>query len=392
MLSVAITGLVAAAIALSPWWAAGLALVTALALAAALGPGRSAADGGAGAGRDPVVSPLLLGIVLDVVLATCRYLGHLPERLAAEVPHAFARGFVLTDGTWLAAFVVAPVSLMLLGAYYRTRRAPLGLLLAWWSAIYLVGDGLLQLRVMLLAGTRHAPAHAAGALVAVAQLLVAVRVCQRLLRPHAAAAVVPAPVGLTPRQRNLWSLLFVCGVVVYGAALFEEAGPLPVGVIVASMMGGLVGWRRTTARRPADPATVVPLFLLLLSLWYVHVGEEALTSFNRAIASISGTPWSDRDFTLFIGLLGPIGWFGAAWSLWHRQAFGNFILWFLIVGMILGEPTHLVVFPIMAMHELGGGYGYFSGMYTALFPMIPAIVALVTIVRDHRRAATASRA
>jgi hypothetical protein len=55
--------------------------------------------------------------------------------------------------------------------------------------------------------------------------------------------------------------------------------------------------------------------------------------------------------------------------------------------MIIGEPTHLVVFPVMRMVEDGVGYGYFSGMYTALFPMIPAILAIRALRRTHRHAA-----
>jgi hypothetical protein len=108
--------------------------------------------------------------------------------------------------------------------------------------------------------------------------------------------------------------------------------------------------------------------------------------FNQAIAAISGTPWSDAEFTLLINLIGPIIWVFGAWSLWRRQPFGNFILWFMAIGMILGEPAHLLVFPVVAMNKFGIGYQYFSGMYTALFPMIPAILVVTTILRDNRRA------
>ncbi len=38
------------------------------------------------------------------------------------------------------------------------------------------------------------------------------------------------------------------------------------------------------------------------------------------------------------------------------------------------------------MNKFGIGYQYFSGMYTALFPMIPAILVVTTILRDERRA------
>jgi hypothetical protein len=87
---------------------------------------------------------------------------------------------------------------------------------------------------------------------------------------------------------------------------------------------------------------------------------------------------------VLIGLIGPIIWFFAAWSLRKRQPLGNFVFWFCIVGMILGVLTHLLVFPLVAMNKFGIGYEYFSGMYTALFPIIPAIMALVTIMGEHR--------
>jgi len=150
------------------------------------------------------------------------------------------------------------------------------------------------------------------------------------------------------------------------------------------MMGGMIGWRKTTARQPADPYKLVPLYLLLQALFYIHVGEEMATHFNQEIASISGHPWSDTANTYLIAFIGPMIWVFAAWSLWKGQAFGNFILWFMIVGMILGEPTHLLVFPIVRMVQKGVGYEYFSGMYTALFPMVPAIMALTVIIKDTK--------
>ena len=217
-----------------------------------------------------------------------------------------------------------------------------------------------------------------------ALMLTGVVICHRLLSSTAAATARP-PVPPTAYQLNLWTLLFIALVTVYAVNLYRQTGPVPVAIIVGSMLGGMIGWRLTTAHHPADPAWSVPLFLLLLTMFYIHVGEEALTDFAKAISGITGTQWSEHDFMVVIALLGPIFWFAAAWSLWKRQPFGNFIFWFLIVGMILGEPAHVLTFPIMAMRTYGIGYEYFSGMYTALFPMNPAIIALVTIVGEHRR-------
>lgn len=190
---------------------------------------------------------------------------------------------------------------------------------------------------------------------------------------------------MNQRKINLITVLIVTSVVIYGINLYAQAGILPVGVVVGSMMGGIIGWRKTTAIHPANPKKLVPLYLLIMCLFNIHVGEEFITHFNRSIAEITSHPWSDVEFTFFIALIGPMIWFFGAFSLWRKQAIGNFLLWFMIVGMILGEPTHLLVFPFVHMYKLGGGYEYFSGMYTSLFPMIPAIVALFVIIQEHKK-------
>ena len=43
----------------------------------------------------------------------------------------------------------------------------------------------------------------------------------------------------------------------------------------------------------------------------------------------------------------------------------------MIVGMIVGEPTHVLVFPVVRMLQEGVEYTYFHAMYTALLPMVP---------------------
>lgn len=333
--------------------------------------------------NDRVTGPYLLLIPLLVLLDACRYASGWVELLSGNLQSVFTNGFLLDDTAWFVIMVVSPVTLMLLGGYAMIRHHPLGGYMAWWTALFAICEGLFQFAVSLSVSLPFGFAQAAGLATALALLLTAVLVLKHLLSGKAKSSV-PEAMPMSVRRRNLWSALFVALVAVYGVTLFREAGPLPVVVIVGSMAGGMLGWRLTTAKVPADPAWAVPLFLLLLALFYIHIGEEALTHFNRAIAILSGKDWSDHDFTMLIGLLGPVVWFWAAWSLWKRQAAGNFIFWFLIVGMILGEPTHLLVFPVVAMVKQGIGYAYFSGMYTALFPMVPAVLALAAIIKDRK--------
>jgi hypothetical protein len=335
--------------------------------------------------QDGVVAPLILVIVLNLALNTGRYWSHPAQFLNDNFSSLFATHFAITDVSWFVVFVTFPISLMLLGGYYLSKRMPLGYYLAWWTFLYSMVDAVVQFKIEFGGGGNYHDQYYVALLAASAQMIVGVRGCQQLLLQNPVrAASISTGSGLTLRQMNLWTALLVSLVAVYAITLYRQAGLLPVGVIVGSMMGGMIGWRKTTARHPADPRKLVPLYLLLLALFYVHVGEESLTSFNRAIASITGIPWPDRDFTFLIALIGPIVWVLGALSLWLRQPFGNFVLWFMIVGMILGEPTHFLVFPVVVMNKFGGGYRYFSGMYTALFPMVPAILALTTIIQDHK--------
>lgn len=61
------------------------------------------------------------------------------------------------------------------------------------------------------------------------------------------------------------------------------------------------------------------------------------------------------------------------------------VVGFTQVGLGFGLEYSLVVFPVVRMVKEGVGYDYFPGMYTALFPMIPAILALLLILDEHRK-------
>jgi hypothetical protein len=287
--------------------------------------------------------------------------------------------------------VCLPVSLMLLGGYYLSRRTTIGFFFAWWGFIFCITESILQFKIELGNVKSYTHHYYLGVFASIGLFLLSAYGIMKLIKPTLEHKPIEYNRHLSQRQINLWSVLFVTLVVIYGTTLYMQAGILPVGIIVGSMMGGMIGWRKTTSHFPADPYKLVPLYLLLLTLFYIHVGEETLTNFNQEIASISGHAWSNTDFDYLIAFIGPIFWVYAAYSLWKGQEFGNFILWFLIVGMILGEPTHILVFPVVRMYQQGVNYEYFSGMYTALFPMIPAILALLVIVKEHktRKAANA---
>ncbi|MCB1395041.1 MAG: hypothetical protein H6898_13640 [Rhodobacter sp.] len=375
ILTIAFTGFAAALILVGTPAAILLLALTTLALAGWLWTGDTKAPTG-------LMAPYLTVPPLFLAMGSAQFAGGWVTHLQADYAAWFDPDFAFTGANWFVLLVCIPASLVLFGGYLLARNQPAGFFMAWWTALFAVASGVIQIAGAGLWQAQPLALLASG--FGLALIFAGLAIVQRLLRPRAASVPVPAP--FSTQRRLLWAVLFAAAMVVYGATLFTQAGPLPVIIVVGSMVGGMLGWLLTTSRRPVDPTWAVPLLLLLLTLFYLHVGEETLTDFNGMIATITGKPWADDDFLLLIGLLGPIVWVFAAWSLWHRQALGNFIFWFLIVGMILGEPTHLLIFPIRLMAINGGGYEYASGMYSALFPMIPAIVALLRILSDHRAA------
>ena len=69
-----------------------------------------------------------------------------------------------------------------------------------------------------------------------------------------------------------------------------------------------------------------------------------------------------------------------------RHPLGNYIAWFFFVGMMIGEPTHMLVFPLME----GGRYHYFPGMWTSLLPMVPAAYGIWRMLADDAAAKRAA--
>lgn len=375
-LCVAVTAVAAALAILGPGPAVALAVLTGLALAGWLWTANAPPVEG-------LLSPFLAVIPLVLLLDSLRFAGGWVPLLASAADPGFRPGLQLTDALWFLAYVCAPVSLVAIGGFGLALRHPLGVLAAWWAALWAIAEAMFQPMMGGLGG--WSALDIAGLAPAAALAAVGVILLQRLLAPKVRAQPEAAPAPL--HRRRLWAALFVALVIVYAVTLYAQAGLLVVGVVVGSMMGGMIGWWNTTSKLPADPARILPLMLLMLGFFYIHVGEETVTGFHQAIAALTGGTWPEDEFLLIIALAGPAIWFFAAWSLWQRQAFGNFVLWFLVVGMILGEPAHVLVFPVVVMIQQGGGYAYFSGMYTALFAMIPAILILSELLRTRRRAA-----
>ncbi|MCD6073774.1 MAG: hypothetical protein K0Q70_657, partial [Rhodospirillales bacterium] len=184
ILSTVITAVVSAHVLVGTGLALGLAIVSAIAFIGWLGLTRADRV-------EPITGPYLLAIVALLLVSTCRYLADYVPQLAADFGGWFLPSFPVGAGTWFFVFVSLPAVTMLLGGYYLIKRTPVGLYAAWWTAIYVVADGLFQLRLETMSGTDHL--YFLTALAGVLEIVIGVVICQRLLGLRATAAAAESP-------------------------------------------------------------------------------------------------------------------------------------------------------------------------------------------------------
>jgi hypothetical protein len=142
VLSIVITTLVAAYLFTGPGYAIELTAVSLLALGGWLRFSFRDLPS-----QDTIVAPYILIIVLSLALNTSRFWSGYSSFLATHWPAFFAPSFTLTYIGWFLLFVTIPVSVMLLGGYYVSKRTPIGFYMAWWAFLYGIAESLIQYKV-----------------------------------------------------------------------------------------------------------------------------------------------------------------------------------------------------------------------------------------------------
>lgn len=179
-----------------------------------------------------------------------------------------------------------------------------------------------------------------------------------------------------PKLNLVLVVLFVAGMLTAAHAI---AGTLAMFPFAIAFGGGAVAWLLTTFRKPIGAEGLVVPTLLTVILFVAHVAEEYFTDFHVAIAHLAGTEPSLDAFLGVAAFGAPIIWISAVLLLMARHPFGNYLIWAFFIGMLLAELTHYA-FPFVE----DGTFHYFSGMYTAFLPLIPAYVGFRRMWRTIR--------
>jgi hypothetical protein len=166
----------------------------------------------------------------------------------------------------------------------------------------------------------------------------------------------------------------------FATGMLMTAGVMPTVIVCGSMTAGLIGWSMTSIHKPIDPRKILGIYLLTAAMLYLHITEEMFFDFGPRIAGIANSSWTQSEFIVEFVFVLPVFWILGALGLYFRHPLGSFMAWFIFVGMFLGEPTHLLVFPVAE----GGRYHYFPGMWTALLPMVMGFWGLHVILKDWR--------
>ena len=168
--------------------------------------------------------------------------------------------------------------------------------------------------------------------------------------------------------------------------LFHTADLVPTLIIgFGALASGMVFWIMTSLKYPTDPKLLLPPYLITATVLMFHIVEEYIFDFGTMIAGITQGIWTTEQFLWSIGYGFPIIWIFGAFAIAKRNPFGGFVSCFLFTGMLLGEPTHLLIFPIREALLHGGGYDYFPGMWTALAPLVSGLWGMSVIVKDSQR-------
>jgi hypothetical protein len=189
---------------------------------------------------------------------------------------------------------------------------------------------------------------------------------------------------------------------------YLKIGLAPVIIVGGSAIIGFFFWYFTYLRKPNDPKIILPIFILAVAGLQIHMVEEYFTSFGPAISRIFNVPWTEERFLLVFMMILPIIYTLTTLGLYYRVPLAGFVAWFIFIGPGVAEFTHFI-FPVIEPHLEPGninnitqtihgtevadmpnyyykttGNFYFSGMWTAILPMIPGIYAICRLTKAHR--------
>lgn len=155
-----------------------------------------------------------------------------------------------------------------------------------------------------------------------------------------------------------------------------------IGIQPAIIVGGsaiiaFFVWLKTTYKKPINPSTIVPIYLLALTGQIIHTGEEYIADFPGHLSGLFHLQNLDRNvFTLSVLIFAVAIWVLTAYGLLKKNPLANYFLWFFLIGPGFINGIAHVAFPFLARQF------YFPGLITVIIPTILSIVIMRKILRE----------
>ncbi|MEI8356277.1 MAG: hypothetical protein WCG31_09345 [Deltaproteobacteria bacterium] len=292
------------------------------------------------------------------------------------VPSFVPNVAVFDNRHYFAFYSCLLTAIFMLGAVGIVQKNRLGDYMTYFVFVWALLDGALHFVLPLFSGSFG---YFPGQLFAAISMLVALSALRILLSRRSAPKTPAVPVGDKPNRKFIPVVLVF--IACFAAAMYAHAGLRPTLIVCGSMLGGMIIWIKTTFKKPLYSREIMLAYLWTLAIFFFHITEEYLTDFPGRIDGIFNTEWTLDQFAILIVFVGPVFWILGAVLYYYHHPLGDYLVWFIFFGMIIGEPTHYLVFPLLE----GGRFHYFPAMWTALFPMIPAIYGTALLIKGYRQ-------
>jgi len=186
----------------------------------------------------------------------------------------------------------------------------------------------------------------------------------------------------TPYKPSVFPIIAVALVILtLGTMMFIRIGFAPVLIIGGSATIAYFVWLATTYKRPANPQTILPLYLAAVAAQMIHMVEEYATDFPGEFSRLFHLNLFNRDFFVitFMGAFGAL-WLLTALGLLYRNPIANFMLWFFLIGPGLVNSVAHFSFPFLSGH-----LHYFPFSATVLLSTCFTILVIRVLVKSHKQ-------
>ena len=133
----------------------------------------------------------------------------------------------------------------------------------------------------------------------------------------------------------------------------------------------------TFYKKTPNPESILPLYLLLLGIQFLHFTEEYLTDFTIEVPRLLGQEEYPKDYWLIFNMIAYFIFIIGGIILFKRiKEFMIIPLFFIIVGVMLNSIGHIVISIYVG--------GYFSGLYSALIYVVLGPILIKRIFAETK--------